>query len=429
MSVLSSSPIQYEPDDQPRRVNERQRAELSEASWLDRWARRAVLSKLKQLKHGRLTLLESGTQRSYGDPRVEEAIDIEVLDSRFFREIALGSSLGAGDAYVQGYWRSDDLLAVMRMFAQNLTQKNDLQTIALPLQLVGRQLLRWSNRNSRDGSLKNVQRHYDLSNDLFALFLDPTMTYSCGIFADDSASMEAASLEKYDRICQKLDLKSSDRVVEIGCGWGGFAEYAAYNYGCHVTGVTISERQLEFARERIARAGLRDRVELRLCDYRDLEGSFDKLVSIEMIEAVGHEYLATFFEKCNALLESDGEMLLQAITIPDDRYDFYRRSVDFIQKYIFPGGCLPSLGVISETSAKPPTCESSIWKILPPTTHARLSIGATALLRRPAPSSNSASTTRFCVRGTITSATAPRDSWSARSAWLRSCSSARGQSK
>jgi cyclopropane-fatty-acyl-phospholipid synthase len=325
---------------------------VSSWNWLDRWSRRAVLAQLRRLEHGRLELCESSQRQPFGDLNSAGCADIEVLDPRFYREIALGSSLGAGDAYVKGYWRSDDLLAVMRLFGENLTQRNDLQTIALPLQLLGRQLLRWRDRNSQRGSRRNIGRHYDLSNELFALFLDPTMTYSSAFFGDEDSTLEAASLAKYERICQKLRLSADDHVVEIGCGWGGFAEYAAYHYGCRVTGITISAEQLEFAQQRIARAGLAERVELRLCDYRELNGSFDKLVSIEMIEAVGHQYLPTFFRKCNALLRADGELLLQAITIPDDRYDFYRRSVDFIQKYIFPGGCLPSLGVIGNTVSR-----------------------------------------------------------------------------
>lgn len=354
MSVLSSSPIQHDPDDRRRRVAaaHSQSSTKSAPSWLDRWARRAVLSHLRSLSYGQLQLTEDAATQNFGDLASEEVADVEVLDQRFYREIALGSSLGAGEAFVHGYWRSNDLLTVMRLFAKNLDQHNDLQTIALPLQTLGRQLLRWTNRNSREGSRRNINRHYDLSNELFALFLDPTMTYSSGIFPTEDASLEAASLAKYERICQQLDLQADDHVVEIGCGWGGFAEYAAYNYGCHVTGVTISTEQLAFAQERIRRAGLQDRVDLRLCDYRDLTGSFDKLVSIEMIEAVGHEYLPAFFEKCGSLLKPTGQMLLQAITIPDDRYDFYRRHVDFIQKYIFPGGCLPSLGVISNTVSR-----------------------------------------------------------------------------
>ncbi len=352
MSVLSSSPIQRPPEGRKTGVAESSQRIADTATWLDRWSRRAVLAMLRRLTHGQLVLTEQQVPMHFGQATSSEAVEFEVLHPRFYREIALGSSLGAGDAYVKGYWRTDDLLAVMRMFAKNLTQKNDLNTWALPLQAIGRNLLRWSTRNSRSGSRKNIQRHYDLSNELFALFLDPTMTYSCGIFSSDDSTLEAASQEKYELICRKIDLKAEDHVLEIGCGWGGFAEYAAYNYGCRVTGITISEEQLEFAQQRIKRARLQDQVDLRLCDYRDLQGTYNKLVSIEMIEAVGHEYHDKFFEKCCSVLQPNGSMLLQAITISDDRYDFYRRSVDFIQKYIFPGGCLPSLGRISDVVSR-----------------------------------------------------------------------------
>lgn len=352
MSVLSASPNQHQPNDRSSLLEQPPQRQSSESRWLDRWSRRAVLAMLKRLQSGRLDFSDEQGEMLFGHQQAERVADLEVVDPRFYREVALGSSLGAGDAYVKGYWRSDDLLAVMRLFAQNLTQKQDLQTLALPLQSLGRRLLRWSNRNTREGSRRNIERHYDLSNELFALFLDPTMTYSCGVFATEDATLEAASQEKYDRICRKLELTANDHVVEIGCGWGGFAEHAAYHYGCRVTGITISEEQLSFAKERISRAGLSDRVELRLCDYRDLEGSFDKLVSIEMIEAVGHEYHETFFAKCGSVLKPAGQMLLQVITLPDDRYDYYRRSVDFIQKYIFPGGCLLSLGRISSAVSK-----------------------------------------------------------------------------
>ncbi len=345
MPLLSSSPSKHTTE----RVSSERRPRTG---WIDQWAKYAVIKRLRDLQSGELELCDSGSHRTFGRPKFDEKAHVEVLDQRFFREIALGSSLGAGDAYVRGYWKSANLLAVMRLFAKELNQQEDLNTFALPLRALGRRLLQRTTRNSRSGSRRNIRRHYDLSNELFALFLDPTMTYSCGVFADSTDSLEAASLSKYELICQKLQLSADDHVVELGCGWGGFAEYAASHYGCRVTGVTISAEQLKFAKERIARAGLAPRVELRFCDYRDLEGSFDKLVSIEMIEAVGHEYLPTFFEKCNALLKPTGQMLLQAITIPDDRYDYYRRHVDFIQKYIFPGGCLPSLGVLASSASR-----------------------------------------------------------------------------
>jgi cyclopropane-fatty-acyl-phospholipid synthase len=210
-------------------------------------------------------------------------------------------------------------------------------------------LKHWLRRNTRSGSRRNIAAHYDLSNEFFALMLDRTMTYSSGLFESPHASLEEASLAKYDRICRKLRLRSSDHVLEIGCGWGGFAAHAAREYGCRVTATTVSRQQFDFARERLHQEGLSGRVELLLQDYRDLKGCYDRLVSIEMIEAVGERYLDVFFAQCNRLTKPDGAMALQAITIPDHRYDRYRRSVDFIQRYVFPGGFLPSISAIGKS--------------------------------------------------------------------------------
>jgi cyclopropane-fatty-acyl-phospholipid synthase len=217
---------------------------------------------------------------------------------------------------------------------------------------VGRKFSHRMNRNTRTGSRRNIAAHYDLSNEFYSLFLDETMTYSSGVFPSDSSSLREASLEKYDRICRKLRLVPGDHVLEIGTGWGGFAEYAATHYGCRIASTTISQQQYDYAKNRIRQAGLPDRVQLLCSDYRDLTGQYDKLVSIEMIEAVGHEYFDTFFAKCSSLLKPDGLFALQAITIPDQRYERYRKSVDFIQKYIFPGGCLPSLGAMANSIGK-----------------------------------------------------------------------------
>jgi cyclopropane-fatty-acyl-phospholipid synthase len=206
-----------------------------------------------------------------------------------------------------------------------------------------RKFLHWMNRNTRRGSRKNIAAHYDLGNDFYALWLDRKMMYSSAYFASPDMSLDAASTAKLERICRKLDLSASDSVIEIGSGWGGFAIYAAANFGCHVTTTTISLEQYELARQRIAAAGLEDRITLLFQDYRDLQGCYDKLVSIEMIEAVGHQFHATFFEKCCSLLKPDGQMLLQAITIADQRYERYKNDVDFIRRYIFPGGCLTSV--------------------------------------------------------------------------------------
>ncbi|QDS98016.1 Cyclopropane-fatty-acyl-phospholipid synthase [Adhaeretor mobilis] len=269
--------------------------------------------------------------------------ELVVTHPRFYRKIVTRGSLGFGDAYVDGDWNSPDLPALLETLAEvSVEESNERNPTRLALSAWQR-LQQLLNRNSPRGSRRNISFHYDLSNQLFALFLDPTFTYSCGIFSNASTTLEEASLAKYQRICEKLELSPRDHVLEIGCGWGGFVEYAVQHYGCRVTAVTISREQLNFAKQRIAATGLADRVDLQFCDYRHLTGKFDKLVSIEMIEAVGHDYLPAFVEKCDSLLKPSGKMMLQAITIPDHRYDAYRRRVDFIQKYIFPGGCLVSL--------------------------------------------------------------------------------------
>jgi cyclopropane-fatty-acyl-phospholipid synthase len=206
----------------------------------------------------------------------------------------------------------------------------------------------WLRRNTRTGSKRNIADHYDLSNDFFAAMLDPTMTYSSGVFLTSTSTLAEASAEKYDRICRKLLLTPNDHVLEIGTGWGGFALHAAKHYGCQVTTTTISQEQHAFAATRIREALLEDRITLLSDDYRDLHGHYDKLVSIEMIEAVGEKFLPEYFSKCSELLKPEGMMLLQAITIPDFRYDRYRKSVDFIQRYVFPGGFLPSIGAIGD---------------------------------------------------------------------------------
>jgi cyclopropane-fatty-acyl-phospholipid synthase len=213
-------------------------------------------------------------------------------------------------------------------------------------------VLHWLSRNTRKGSRRNIGAHYDLGNDLFELFLDPTMMYSCAYYQSPHASLEEASVAKLDRICQKLELKSDDHLLEIGTGWGGFAIHAAKHYGCRVTTTTISRQQFELARERACQQGVEDRITFLFEDYRDLEGQYDKLVSIEMIEAIGHQYLDTYFEKCSSLLKPDGMMLLQAITIADQRYKSALNEVDYIKKFIFPGGFLPSVSAMSRSIAR-----------------------------------------------------------------------------
>jgi cyclopropane-fatty-acyl-phospholipid synthase len=232
---------------------------------------------------------------------------------------------------------------IIRILLKNRSVLDGFESGIAKLVKPVQKLLHWFNRNSHSGSRKNIAAHYDLGNDFFQIWLDKKMMYSCAVFEDSESTLEEASTMKLKRICEKLQLKESDHVVEIGSGWGGFAIYAAQNYGCKITTTTISKEQFEMAKKRIAQAGLSEKITLCLDDYRDLEGQYDKLVSIEMIEAVGHKYYRDFFKKCSALLKEDGLMVLQAITIADQHYKRTIKSVDFIQKYIFPGGCLPSV--------------------------------------------------------------------------------------
>jgi cyclopropane-fatty-acyl-phospholipid synthase len=251
-----------------------------------------------------------------------------------------------------GDWTCDDLTGLIRIILQNPELFLELDRGWARLTAPLHKAYHFLNRNTPQGSRRNITAHYDLGNDFYGLFLDETLTYSCGIFEKGKCTLADASRAKYDRICRKLSLGPDDRLMEIGTGWGGFAIHAASQYGCRVTTTTISPRQHELARKRVQEAGLGDRVEVRLQDYRDLRGKFDKLVSIEMIEAVGHQFLNTFFRCCSGLLKEDGMMALQAITIPDQFYDRHSRSVDFIKRYIFPGSCIPSVEAICRAVAK-----------------------------------------------------------------------------
>ncbi|CAI8827430.1 class I SAM-dependent methyltransferase [Pseudomonas serboccidentalis] len=303
--------------------------------------RRGVLRQLGQLKHGQLLLIEDGEQMLFGTPGSALLGEIHIQDPAAWGMVASNGSIGAGEAFIHGYWSSPDLTAVVRVFVSNLevldAMEGGLARLSRPLV----QGLHWLNRNTRKGSQKNIAAHYDLGNDLFEQFLDPTMMYSAAQFLTPEDSLEQAQLNKLERICQKLALEPSDHLLEIGTGWGSMALYAAQHYGCHVTTTTLSKEQYAFTARRIEALGLQERVTLLLKDYRDLTGEYDKLVSIEMIEAVGHRFLPTYFKQCAHLLKSNGLMLLQAITIREQRYEQARRGVDFIQRYIFPGGALP----------------------------------------------------------------------------------------
>jgi cyclopropane-fatty-acyl-phospholipid synthase len=298
---------------------------------------------LDRLEHGGLEL-SSPSGRTHHGSRDGLQARVDVHDERFFRAVALRGSVGAGEAWASGWWTSPDLVAVVRLFLRNrgVLQgglEGGLARLSRPVLALSHAL----RRNTRGGSRANIAAHYDVSNEFFALFLDETMTYSCGIFPRPGASLREASLAKIQRLCERLALTADDHLLEIGTGWGAFALHAAGLHGCRVTTTTLSRPQLELARARVKEAGLEGRVEVLLCDYRDLAGTYDKLVSVEMIEAVGHAYYPTFFRKCSALLAPRGRMALQAITIADHLYEEARRSVDFIQAHVFPGSCIPSV--------------------------------------------------------------------------------------
>ncbi len=331
------------------------------ARQLDSLARGAVLARLRGIQHGRLRLVDhsigaSSDRHSFGQPTERAPLDVTVRvhDPRFYADVAFGGSIGAGEAYMQGWWSTDDLTGAMRILLQNREVLDGMETGLARLAEPVRKALHWASRNTRQGSRRNISAHYDLGNDFFRLFLDPTLMYSSAVFERADMTLEEASIAKLDRICRKLDLKPGERVLEIGTGWGGFALHAAKHYGVHVTTTTISRQQHDLAKERIEAAGLKDRITLLFEDYRDLKaanlgGEFDKLVSIEMIEAVGHDFYDGYFAKCAELLKPDGQFLLQAITIADQRYEAARKSVDFIQRYIFPGSCIPSVTKLMES--------------------------------------------------------------------------------
>ncbi|WP_455208747.1 class I SAM-dependent methyltransferase [Kaarinaea lacus] len=323
-------------------------------STLSAIAKYAVLKQLQQLHQGQLVIDDHGERYYFGAVTDDFPIAavIKIKDSRFYSMLAFGGSIGAGESYIMGYWASDNLTNVIRIMVRNLDLLDGMENGLARLTNPFRKILHWLNRNTLKGSKNNISAHYDLGNDFFELFLDPTMMYSCGIFENSNTTMEQASRAKLKRICDKLDLKPGDRVVEIGTGWGGFAIYAAKHYGCHVTTTTISQNQFQWAKRRIEEENLEDHITLLFEDYRKLNGQYDKLVSIEMIEAVGHRYYDTFFKKCSDLLKPDGIMLIQAITIADQRYEQAKRSVDFIQRYIFPGSCIPSNTAILNSTTR-----------------------------------------------------------------------------
>jgi cyclopropane-fatty-acyl-phospholipid synthase len=315
-------------------------------------ARSAVLTQLGKLRQGHLRLICQGRQWLFGDVDSALRAEVEIFDEATWGMVAANGSIGAGEAYIHGYWHTPDLAAVTRLFVANLEVLDALEGGLARLGRPVLRLLHWLNRNSRRGARRNILAHYDLGNALFERLLDPTMMYSAAMFDSQEQSLEQGQLNKLERICDKLALHPDDHLLEIGTGWGSLAIHAATRHGCRVTTTTLSEAQYAHTLQRVHDLGLQERITVLRQDYRDLVGRFDKLVSIEMIEAVGHRYLPTYFRRCASLLKDDGLMLLQAITIRDQRYEQAQRSVDFIQRYIFPGGALPSLSVMLQTASR-----------------------------------------------------------------------------
>jgi cyclopropane-fatty-acyl-phospholipid synthase len=322
---------------------------------MSRLARKALLRQLALIRDGEVRVQDGGESLRFGarTARCGLAATITVRHPEFYSLAAFGGTVGAGEAYIHGHWRCDDLTALVRIMVLNRHVMQGMEGgLAARGSALLRRMLHWANRNSRSGSARNIAAHYDLGNDLYTLMLDETMAYSCGIFLHEEATLLEASVAKFDAVCRKLALTSSDHLVEIGTGWGGLAIHAAERYGCRVTTTTISRKQHDFAKQKIAARGLSNRITVLLEDYRDLKGQFDKLVSIEMIEAVGARYLDTYFRKCSTLLKPTGAMLLQAITLQDQYYARAVRSVDYIQRFVFPGSFIPSVSAISESVAR-----------------------------------------------------------------------------
>jgi cyclopropane-fatty-acyl-phospholipid synthase len=323
-------------------------------SALTHLAKSLLFSQLKKIQHGRLRFVDADINRSFGLPTDIGPFDVtlRVRDTRFYADAVFGGTTGAGEAYMRGYWDCDNLTALVRLMVVNRELMNDVDSGWSRLSAPLFNAAHWLNRNTSAGSRRNIAAHYDLGNKFFELFLDETMAYSCGIFETPDASLRDASIAKFDAACSKLRLAPGQHLLEIGTGWGGLAIHAARHYGCRVTTTTISREQYELAKERVARENLSDRITLLLDDYRDLRGEFDALVSIEMIEAVGHQYLDTYFRKCSTLLRPHGAMLLQAITIRDQFYEQAKRSVDFIKRFIFPGSFIPSAQALLNSLAR-----------------------------------------------------------------------------
>jgi len=312
----------------------------------DALARAGIGQVLSRVRSGEIEVLEGGSSRSFGEPGADLRATVRINDAAAWRGPYRGS-VGLGEGYVNGLWETDDLVTLIRIAARELRELDGLRGLVARPRGVWHKLRGLVPENTRAGARSNISAHYDLGNDLFQSFLDERMMYSCAYWPVPEASLEDAQLAKLDRICERLRLGPDNHLLEIGTGWGGMAIHAARRSGCRVTTTTISRQQFELANQRVRDAGLEDQVTVLLEDYRDLDGRFDRLVSVEMIEAVGWQYFDEYFRRCDELLSDDGLMLLQAITIEDGIYEVEKAAKSFANTHVFPGGCLPSRGLIA----------------------------------------------------------------------------------
>jgi cyclopropane-fatty-acyl-phospholipid synthase len=316
--------------------------EMQRSTRMTSFFKRILFKKLKGLKTGELTIIDGSEMHVFGMPKSELKATLTVSSQEFYVFLGSGGTNGAAEAFTAGYWSADNLVQLIQLIIRNKKTMEGLESGLARLTNPITKIIHRFRQNTLKGSKSNILAHYDLSNDFYKLWLDSTMTYSSGIFSNKKSSMQDASIEKLDRLCRKLNLNSDDHVLEIGTGWGSFATHAAKNYGCKVTTTTISDNQFNYVAELISKESLDSKITLLNKDYRVLEGTFDKVVSIEMIEAVGSDFVPGFFEKASSLLKKNGLMALQGITYNDPDFDAYKNSVDFIRKYIFPGSCLIS---------------------------------------------------------------------------------------
>jgi cyclopropane-fatty-acyl-phospholipid synthase len=324
---------------------------------VQKMARTFILKQLVNLQHGQLTVRETFAaaetpEHNFGDGSSGLHCSVEIHNPQFYAAMLRGGSIAAAEAYMDGWWDSSNLTTVLQIMALNLSTLDTMESRNSLLNKFKNQIGHWFNRNTQQNSKKNIHAHYDLGNQLYTRFLDPNMLYSAAIFEHPQQSLTDAQINKMDRLCQQLELQAGDHVLEIGTGWGAMAIYMAQQYGCKVTTTTISEEQFAYTEQRVKALGLEDKITLLMQDYRDLDGEYDKLVSIEMIEAVGKSFLTSYVQQCQQRVKSGGLVAIQAITIADQRFESYSKSVDFIQKYIFPGGFLPSVTYLLEHTTR-----------------------------------------------------------------------------